>query len=450
MKITQNNINDLQAELKVVITPEDYQDKVDKVLKDYKKNAEIPGFRKGKVPMSVINKKYRIPILVDEVNKMLQEDLYKYISGEKVKVLGSPMPKNDQKIDWENTTTFNFEFEIGLAPDLDIKITKKDKVNYYKIQADTKLVNNYANDIAKRYGAMSKPEVSEEGDLVFCEIIQIDVDGNVMENGIRNEATVSMDFISDKKIKKQFVGVKEGDSFTVNVMKAFSNHTDLSAMLNITHEQLHDLISEDFQFTVKNVSRIEPAEMKKELFEKVYGKDSVKTEKEFKSRIKDEAERSFIPESDRMLKNDVITYLIDKIKFDMPDEFLKRWLVHTSEKEITLEQIESEYDMYSKSLRWQLIENNILENFNIKVSTEEVEGHTKSLIAMQMQQYGQPVPPEDKMKEIVASILVKEDERKKVYDQLYDVKSLEVYKENFKLTEKAISYDDFVKLASEK
>jgi len=450
MKITQNNINDLQAELKVVITPEDYQDKVDKVLKDYRKNAEIPGFRKGKVPMSVINKKYRIPVLVDEVNKLLQEDLYKYISSEKVKVLGSPMPKNGQKMDWENSTTFNFEFEVGLAPDLDVKITKKDKVKYYQIQADNKLVDNYANDIAKRYGAMSKPEISEEGDLVFCEISQIDVDGNIMANGVRNEATVSMDFISDKKIKKQFIGVKEGDSFTVNVMKAFSNHTDLSSMLNITHEQLHDLSSEDFQFTVKNVSRIKPSEMNQELFEKVYGKDSIKTEKEFKVRIKDEAERSFVPESDRMLKNDVVTYLIDKIKFDMPDEFLKRWLVHTSEKSVTLDQIESEYDMYSKSLRWQLIENNILENYNIKVSDEEVENHTKSLITMQMQQYGQPVPQEDKMNEIVASILKKEDERKKVYDQLYDVKSLEVYKENFKLTEKAISYDDFVKLASEK
>ena len=450
MKITQNNINDLQAELKVVITPEDYQDKVDKVLKDYRKNAEIPGFRKGKVPMSVINKKYRIPVLVDEVNKLLQEDLYKYISSEKIKVLGSPMPKNGQKMDWENSTTFNFEFEVGLAPDLDVKITKKDKVKYYQIQADNKLVDNYANDIAKRYGAMSKPEISEEGDLVFCEISQIDVDGNIMENGVRNEATVSMDFISDKKIKKQFIGVKEGDSFTVNVLKAFSNHTDLSSMLNITHEQLHDLSSEDFQFTVKNVSRIKPSEMNQELFEKVYGKDSVKTEKEFKVRIKDEAERSFVPESDRMLKNDVVTYLIDKIKFDMPDEFLKRWLVHTSEKSVTLEQIESEYDMYSKSLRWQLIENNILENYNVKVSTEEVENHTKSLITMQMQQYGQPVPQEDKMNEIVASILKKEDDRKKIYDQLYDVKSLEVYKENFKLTEKAISYDDFVKLASEK
>ena len=450
MKITQNNINDLQAELKVVITPEDYQDKVDKVLKDYRKNAEIPGFRKGKVPMSVINKKYRIPVLVDEVNKLLQEDLYKYISSEKIKVLGSPMPKNGQKMDWENNTTFNFEFEVGLAPDLDVKITKKDKVKYYQIQADNKLVDNYANDIAKRYGAMSKPEISEEGDLVFCEISQIDVDGNIMENGVRNEATVSMDFISDKKIKKQFIGVKEGDSFIINVMKAFSNHADLSAMLNITHEQLHDLSSEDFQFTVKNVSRIKPSEMNQELFEKVYGKDSVKTEKEFKVRIKDEAERSFVPESDRMLKNDVVTYLIDKIKFDMPDEFLKRWLVHTSEKSVTLDQIESEYDMYSKSLRWQLIENNILENYNIKVSDEEVENHTKSLITMQMQQYGQPVPQEDKMNEIVASVLKKEDERKKVYDQLYDVKSLEVYKENFKLTEKAISYDDFVKLASEK
>ena len=450
MKITQNNINDLQAELKVVITPEDYQEKVDKELKNYRKNAEIPGFRKGKVPMSVINKKYRIPVLVDQVNKLLQEDLYKYISSEKVKVLGSPMPKDSQQVDWENTSTFTFEFEIGLSPDLDVKITKKDKVKYYQIQADNKLVDNYANDIAKRYGAMSKPEISEEGDLVFCEIVQIDVDGNVMENGVRNEATVSMDFISDKKIKKQFIGVTEGDSFTVNVMKAFTNHTDLSSMLNITHDQLHDLSSEDFQFTVKNVSRIKPSEMNLELFEKVYGKDSVKTEKEFKERIKDEAERSFVPESDRMLKNDVVTYLIDKIKFDMPDEFLKRWLVHTSEKKVTLEQIESEYDMYSKSLRWQLIENNILENYNVKVSTEEVENHTKSLITMQMQQYGQPVPQEDKMNEIVASILKKEDERKKIYDQLYDVKSLEVYKENFKLTEKAISYDDFVKLASEK
>jgi trigger factor len=450
MKITKTNINDLQASLKVVVTPEDYQEKVDKILTDYRKTAEVPGFRKGKIPKGMIKKKYGTAVLVDEVNKLLQEELYKYITEEKVKVLGSPMPNNSQEVDWENDTTFNFDFEIGLAPDLDVKITKKDKVNYYKIEADKKIVDQYSNDIAKRFGKMSNPEVSKDGDLVFCEIVQLDVDGNVMNNGVRNEATVSMDFIADKKIKKQFIGVKSGDSFKVNVMKAFTNHADLSAMLNITHEQLHDLTSEEFQFTVKTISNLIPAELNEELFEKVYGKDSVKTEKEFKSRIKEEAEKSYITESDRMLKNDVVSYLIDKIKFEMPDEFLKKWLVQTSEQAVTLEQIESEYDMYQKSLRWQLIENNILENFDVKVEASEVENQTASLIAMQMQQYGQPVPEQDKMNEIVASILMKEDERKKVYDQLYDQKTLEIYKENFKLTEKAISYDDFVKLASEK
>jgi len=450
MKITQENTNNLQAVLKVVVSPEDYQEKVDKVLKDYKKNAEIPGFRKGKTPMGMIVKQYRIPVLVDEVNKILQNELYKYISDEKVKVLGSPMPAEGQEVDWENETTFNFKFEIGIAPELDIKITAKDKLDYYKIEADAKLVDTYANDIAKRFGKMSSPDISKEGDLVFCEIAQLDVDGKLMENGVKNEATVSMDFISDKKIKKQFIGVKKDDSFSVNVMKAFTNHADLSAMLSITHDELHDLTSEEFQFTVKNISNLEPAELNEELFEKVYGKDSVKTEVEFKAKIKEEAEKSYVVESDRMLKNDVVSYLIDKTKFDMPDEFLKKWLVHTSEQEVTLDQIETEYDMYSKSLRWQLIENNVLESYDVKVEAEEVENHAKSLIAMQMQQYGQPVPEEDKMNEIVASILVKEDEKKKVYDQLYDMKTLKLYKENFKLKEKAISYDDFVKLASEK
>ena len=174
MKITQENTNNLQAVLKVVVTPEDYQEKVDKILKDYKKNAEIPGFRKGKTPMGMIVKQYRIPVLVDEVNKILQNELYKYISDEKVKVLGSPMPAEGKKVDWENETTFNFEFEIGIAPELDVKITSKDKLNYFKIEADAKLVDTYANDIAKRFGKMSSPEVSKAGDLVFCEIAQLD------------------------------------------------------------------------------------------------------------------------------------------------------------------------------------------------------------------------------------------------------------------------------------
>ncbi len=381
---------------------------------------------------------------------MLQDELYKHITAEKVRVLGSPMPIDEKPIDWENDEDFTFEYEVGLAPEFDVKITTKDKLNYYKIKADAKLVDGYCNDIAKRYGKMSNPESSVEGDLIFCTIEQLDVDGNVMANGIKNDATVAMDYIADKKIKKQFVGVKTDDLITVNVMKAFTNHSDLGAMLNVDHSAIHNLTSEEFQFTVKNVNRLEPAELNVELFDKVYGSGAIKDEKEFKAKVKSEAEAQFVVESDRMLKNDVVTYFVDKLKLAMPNEFLKRWLVQTSEQPITMEMLETEYDMYAKSLQWQLIENKILENHSIKVTQDDVLAHTKVLISAQMKQYGQPEGDDKQLTEIATNILKNEEERKKVYDQIFDERTLAVYKENFKLTEKSVSYDEFVKLASEK
>ena len=451
MRITQSKTKDLMATLTVEVVEKDYRENVDKILKDYRKTAEMPGFRKGKTPMSIINKKYKTTVTVEEVNKILQDEMYKHITDNKVKVLGSPMPKKSEKtIDWEKQNDFSFEFEIGLSPDFDVKISKKDKLTYYNIKADEKLLDQYCNDIAKRYGTMGNMEISEEGDLVFCNIEQVDVDGNVMENGIKNEATISMDFVADKKIKKQFIGVKSGDTFKINVMKAFTNHSDLGSMLNVSHEEIHSLRSEEFQFTVKNINRLTPAKLDKELFDKVYGEGNVKTTKVFRAKIKEEAEMSFVAESDRILKNDVVTYLLEKNKFDIPDDFLKRWLVQTSEQPVTIEKIESEYDMYSKSLKWQLIENKINKNFEIKIEQEEIVAHAKTLISRQMMQYGQPVLDDEKLTEMTDSILKKEEERKKIIDQIYDQKSLVVYKANFKLTDKDISYDDFVKLASEK
>jgi len=201
MKIIQSKAKDLMSTITVEVVAKDYNDKVDKVLKGYRKTAVIPGFRKGKTPMGIINKKYRTSVVVEEVNKLIQDKLYKHITDEKVRVLGSPMPLDENKIDWENDQDFNFVYEIGLAPDFDVKITTKDKLDYYKIEADSKLIESYCNDIAKRYGKMSNPEVSVEGDLIFCAINQLDIDGNLMEKGVKNEATVSMDHISDKKIK---------------------------------------------------------------------------------------------------------------------------------------------------------------------------------------------------------------------------------------------------------
>ena len=450
MKLTQSKAKDLMATITVEVKGADYSERVEKVLKDYRKTAEVPGFRKGKTPMGIINKKYRTSVIVEEVNKMLKDELYKHITAEKVRVLGSPMPIDEKPIDWQNDEDFTFEYEVGLAPEFDVKITAKDKLNYYKIKADAKLVDGYCNDIAKRYGKMSNPEASVEGDLIFCTIEQLDVDGIVMDNGIKNDATVAMDYIADQKIKKQFVGVKTDDLITVNVMKAFTNHSDLGAMLNVDHAAIHNLTSEEFQFTVKNVNRLEPAELNVELFDKVYGPGAIKDEKEFKAKVKSEAEAQFLGESDRMLKNDVVTYFVDKLKLAMPNEFLKRWLVQTSEQPITMEMLETEYDMYAKSLQWQLIENKILENHSIKVTQDDVLAHTKVLISAQMKQYGQPEGDDKQLTDIATNILKNEEERKKVYDQIFDERTLAVYKENFKLTEKSVSYDEFVKLASGK
>tara|TARA_B110000196_G_scaffold309828_1_gene311941 strand:+ start:135 stop:1487 length:1353 start_codon:yes stop_codon:yes gene_type:complete len=450
MKITQSKVKKMIATLTVEVSESDYLEKVTSVLKKYRKDAVVPGFRKGKTPMSIIEKRYKTSIIVDEVNKILQDNLHKHITKNKIRVLGSPLPKHSTEIDWINNVDFVFEYEIGLAPEFEIKITNKDELTYYNIKADKKLVDGYCHDIAKRYGKMSNPDESVDGDLVFCSINQLDVNGSIMVNGISNDATVSMDVIEDKKIKKKFIGLKSGDKLRLNVMKVFTNHSDLSAMLKITHEQLHDLNSDSFEFTVKQINRLAPAEFNKDLFDKVYGKGVVNNLKDFKQKITEEAEKSFIGESDRMFKNDVVLYLVDKVKLDMPDEFLKRWLVQTSEKPLTLEQVESDYPMYSKSLKWQLLENKILENNEIKINNEDLLDFTTTLVEKQMQQYGQASSDEKQILEIAENILKNEDERKKISDQLFDKKTLFIYKESFKLSQKPISYDDFVKLASEK
>jgi trigger factor len=450
MKITQSKVNKMISTLTVEVSESDYIESVTNVLKKYRKDAVVPGFRKGKTPMSIIEKQYKTSIVVDEVNKMLQDNLYKHITDNKIRVLGSPLPKSSVEIDWVNNVDFVFEYEIGLAPEFDVKISSKDKLTYYNIKADTKLVDGYCNDIAKKYGKMNNPNESIDGDLVFCSINQLDVNGEVMINGISNDATVSMDVIEDKKVKKKFIGLKSGDQLTLNVMSVFLNHSDLSAMLKITHDQLHALTSDSFEFTVKQINRLSPAEFNKELFDKVYSDGSVTNIKEFKQKVTEEAEKSFVVESDRMLKNDVVLYLVKKVKLEMPDEFLKRWLVQASEKPLTLEQVESDYHMYSKSLKWQLLENKILETNEVKVNNEDLLIFTKELVEKQMMQYGQASSDEKQILDIAENILKNEDERKKISEQLFDEKTLSIYKKSFKLNEKSISYDDFVKLATEK
>ena len=450
MKITQSKTKKMVAKLTVEVKESDYLDKVSDILKKYRKDAVVPGFRKGKTPMSIIEKQYKNSIVVDEVNKLLQDNLYKHITNNKIRVLGSPLPLEKNEVDWVNHTDYTFEYEIGLAPDFDVKVSKKDKLNYYNIKADKKLVDNYCNDIAKRYGKMSNPSESKAGDLVYCAISQLDENGEVMINGISNEATVSIDTIKETKYQKKFIGLKAEDKLELKVLDVFKNQTDLAAMLKIEQAQLLNLSLDNFEFKVKRINRLAPAELNKELFDKVYTEGKISTVKEFKQKITEEAENSFVVESDRMLKNDVVLYLVDKIKLDLPDEFLMKWLVKSSEKPITMDQVKVDYPQYSKSLKWQLIENKVLEDNKVEINNDDLLEFTKSLVQKQMQQYGQATADEKQILDISENILKNEDERKKISNQLFDEKTLVVYKEIFKLIEKPISYDDFVKLATEK
>lgn len=446
MNISKENIDSLNAVLKVELSAADYQDRVATVLADYRKTADMPGFRKGKVPMGVVKKRYGIPVKVEEINKILSDSITKYIVDEKLDILGNPLPKDSVQIDWERQEDFVFEYELGLAPDFEVKISKKNKIDYYNIKADDVMIDRYAEDVAKRYGKMSSPEKVEEKDLAYGTFQELDADGNAVEGGITNQASVSLDFVKTKTLKNEFIGSEKGAVIVLDPKKAFENDTDAAAMLNIDKEAYAALQAE-FSFTIDNISRMEPAELNTELFDKVYGEGVVKNEKEFRAKIAAESENMFVGESDRKFQNDAVEFLLEKTSFDLPEEFLKRWMQTVSEKPVTLDEIEKDFEGYKKSLKWQIIENKIAKDNNLSVAKEEAIAETKKLISAQMAQYGQLSPEEEQLEQYAQQVLANKDEEKNIYDRVFASKMTAFFKESFKMNEKEISYEDFVKLA---
>ena len=446
MNITQEKIDALNAKLKISVEAADYQEKVEQVIVNYRKTASVPGFRKGKIPMGQVKKMIGKSVLIDEVNKLLQEAIYKHITDGKLDVLGNPLPLTTE-VDWDNDSDFSFEYEMGMAPEFSVPLDQKGKFDFFKIVADTKMVDHYTTDMAKRYGKMTQPEKSALTDLMMVEFFQLDDSGAVLEGGVNHTSSVALDIVLNKKVQKSLVGLQKDSEVVVRINKDFRN--DAHHMLNISKEEI-EVLDADFKLLIKSISRMEQADLDQDLFDKVFGKDEIKTAKAFKAKIKEEVEKSFVSESDNKLKNDVILHLIKKVKLDLPDEFLKRWLVASNENGLTMEQVEQEYSQYSDSLKWQLIENKIIKENDLEVKNEDVIAHAKELIIRNFTQYGQPAPDDDKLNEISMKVLENEEERKKVYNELYDGKTMGLYKEKFKLTEKEVSYDDFVKLATDK
>ena len=446
MNISKQNIDSLNAILKIELSLTDYQDRVDTVLANYRKTADMPGFRKGKVPMSVVKKRYGIPVKVEEINKILSDSITKYIINEKLDILGNPLPKEGVQIDWENQQDFVFEYELGLSPSFELKISKKNKIDYYNIKADDVMIDRYAEDIAKRYGKMISPDKVQEKDLVYGTFQELDAKGEVFKGGITNQASVSLDAMKIKKLKNKFIGSEKGAVIILDPKKAFENQIDAASMLNIDKEAYADLKA-NFSFTIDNISRMQPAELNTELFDKVYGEGVVKNEKEFRVKIAAEAEQMFVGDADRKFQNDAVEFLLNKISFDLPEVFLKRWMHTVSEKPVTLDEIEQNFEGYKKSLKWQIIENKIAKENNLSVTKEEAVAETKKLITAQMAQYGQVSPEEEQLEKYAQQVLENKEEEKNIYDRIFASKLTVFFKSAFKINVKEISYENFIKLA---
>ena len=436
MNITKEQIDDLNAVVKVAITKDDYQDKVDTILKDYRKQANIPGFRKGQVPMGLIKKQYGKAVLVDEVNKLLQDNLNKYLTEEKLDVLGNPLPKQQDNFDWDQEE-LAFEFELGLAPNFEVPLKTKKAITQYKIIADKNMIEEQIERIQKQYGKLVTKEVVSKKDEVSGSFI------NEAEE-IDTTAMLEVDKLKSKKAVEALLGKKVGDEVVLKTKGLFKEDHTLSSVLGIDKQKAETLDTE-VTFKITEINEREPAELNQELFDKLFGPDSVKSEKELKERIKEDSEKQFEQQSDQKLLNDVTEYFIDNTKFELPAGFLTKWIQMTGEKPLSEEEASEEYEKSEKGLRYQLIEGKIIRDNELQVQFDELKEFAKGFIRSQMAQFGQLNPKEEELDTIAARVLGNQDEVKRLSEQLMSQKLLNLYKEKANLKTKEVTYENFVK-----
>lgn len=447
MNITRENIDDLNAVLKVKIEKTDYEAKVEEVLKDYRKKANIKGFRPGMVPIGLVKKMYGRAVQIDEINKIVTENIKKYLTDEKIEILGDPIPKADEqeKIDFETQEDFIFSFELGLAPVIDLKLSKKNKVNQHEIIIDEKMKSDYLDNYTRRFGELRKADLTEEKDVIKGKIEAIDKEGNVIPDGPSVEETsLGIDIIKEKKIKKQFIGKTQNDTIDFNLKKAFPNDTEIAGILHKKKEDVAGL-EDNFRFTINEISRFHPAELGKELFDRIYGEGVVNSEEEFMKKIEDEIAINLKRESDFKLMMDIKNLAIEKIDFQLPEEFLKRWLLKVNEK-TTREQIEKEFDSFRKDLKWQLIRNKVARDNEVKITEEELLKEAENITRHQFQQYGLFYATNEQINNYAKETLKREDDAKRITDKILEERVILLMKELVKLENKNVTVEEFNKL----
>lgn len=438
MQITRTDVDALNAKVAISIEQVDFTTKVETILKDYKKNANVPGFRKGHVPMGMIKKQYETAVMAEEVNKLLQESLTNYIQEEKLELLGNPLPVMQDEIDWK-ADQLSFEFELGFAPNVDVNIKGKKAITQFQIEADKKMIDEQLNYLQKQYGKLEAQSSIDEGFELTLSIIN-------EEAAINTTPTIEFDQFKGKKNKDALKAAKLNEAITVKTKGLFTEDHITARALGVTADALADIPAE-VSLTVTEANKRILAELDQELFDKLYEPGTVKNVTELKAKIKEGIEKQFVQQTDQKLLNDVTESLIDATKFDLPKEFLIRWLQNSGEQPLTEEEAIEEYNKSEKGIRYQLIEGSLIKNHDLQVKFEELQSFAKDMIKQQMAQYGQLNPADKELDDIAARIFSNQEETKRLSDQLMSQKLLEFYKENTNLKLKKVNYEAFVKEA---
>jgi len=448
MNISQEKKDNLNAVIKININTEDYQARVDKAIKDQAKKAQIPGFRKGMVPSSHVKRMYGKSILVDEVNNLLSDTLNNYISEQQLEVLGQPLPMVDDSkaYNWDFNDNFEFNYEVGLAPEFNVDMTSADQLTSYKIKVDDETLASRISNLRRSYGKMTNPDVSADNDVLYAELKQLSPDGSVFEDGISNTASVRIDQIQDEAIKASLIGLKKDDVVEFDIQKAFNNEpARIAALLKIEEAAAADLKS-NFQLTVKNVNRLEESDLDQAFFDKIFGEGVVTTEEEFRARITEELENMMVQDADNKLQGEMYNYVLNKVNFELPDEFLKRWLKATNEK-LSDEELQGGYADFAKNLKWTLIGNKIIRDNNIQIQYEEVLDLAKQRIDSQFRMYSPQPISEEQLNQYAVQFLQDKENANRIFEEAKSLKVFEFLKGVVTLNEQEITFDEFSKLA---
>jgi trigger factor len=448
MHIEREETGTLTATLKVKLVPEDYSPGVEKALKEQRRNAVLPGFRPGQVPMTLIRKRVGKAVLISEVERLIDENLRAYLQENAIRVLGQPLPRHDgqDSHNWDQPGEFTFSYELGMAPVFDVELSEKIGVDYPVVDVADDLVQREIEDMQRRFGRVETAEVSGDKDMLLGDLIELNADGSIKEGGIMNRATMSLEFIPDEGARASLTGLQVGSEVVVDPHKVSRGHEDLARMLGIDQEAVAS-ITGDFLFRVVEVKRMVPVELGPELFGRVYGVGAVIDEADFRKKVKEGMENMFRRDSDRIYKRLVMRKLQESARFELPDTFLKRWIQETSREPITPEQVEEGYTQYADGLKRQLVEDRVIEKYGLEAKGEEMDAFARRYVVDQFMQYGMPEPEPEQVQQMAARILGDREQLGRIRNTIVEQKLMVHFRTLLSPPEKRMSYDEFVNLA---